>query len=950
MLLVEPNTGQIIDSNLAAQKFYGYSRQRFQQMNITKIVALPPHEVKKNYEAALRGEANRFTLKHRLASGELRTVETRVSPIDLNGKMLLLSIVQDITSHRQTEERYQALFERMMDGIYRSTHDGKFVDVNPAMAKMFGYASREEMLQADIKRELYFDETERGSHILDTGQEETEIYRMRRKDGSEIWVEDHGSYVHDEAGNIIYHEGILRDVTERVRAQETEKRYAAQMQALYQTSRELSASLEKPQIYAVTRQAIERLLPCNTIFISTYERKTQTIHMAYGWHDGAPVKVEQYPPIPLESEDKGTQSRVIRSGKPLILNDYQESLKHTQTVYHMNERGEPEEEPPQSADIPRSALIAPMIVENQVIGVIQIFSYGKEKYTPNDLNLLNGLASQTAVALINSDLFQQVQQENRERMNAERSLRARTSELETLFSISSQMSFVQMEAEILPHLLAEMERALDADSIALILFDEEKESAAVAHACGEFAANAGQRLKFSSQIFEAWIQSRQIYETDHLAKEADQIALQGADNLGAAIILPILSGDALLGKLIVARKMENSSPFSAEMKRLVITISELLGNALSRMRLHTETLQRLNRLQTLRAIDEAITSSFDLSITLNILLRHVLTQLGADAACILLLQRDEKTLRYAAGQGFRWAEVERTNIHLTQAVCGQSLLERRVIQITNKEEIQAQPHFLKLWAEDQFETYLCAPLIAKGEAQGVLEVYLRRPFAPNEEWIDFFETLAGQAAISIDNAQMFEHLQNANVELAIAYDATIEGWSRALDLRDHETEGHTQRVTELTLQLARAMNLSDQQMLHIRRGALLHDIGKMGIPDNILLKQGELTSAEWEIMRSHPSLAFEMLQPIRYLQPALDIPYAHHERWNGSGYPRGLKGEEIPLAARIFAVVDVYDALTSARPYRGAWSKEKTLAYIQERSGTEFDSHVVNAFLKMINA
>ena len=195
---------------------------------------------------------------------------------------------------------------------------------------------------------------------------------------------------------------------------------------------------------------------------------------------------------------------------------------------------------------------------------------------------------------------------------------------------------------------------------------------------------------------------------------------------------------------------------------------------------------------------------------------------------------------------------------------------------------------------------------------------------------------------------MFLHLQSANLELAIAYDATIEGWSRALDLRDKETEGHTQRVTDLSIQLAKQMGISDKELLHLRHGALLHDIGKMGIPDHILLKEGPLTPEEWKIMRTHPVLAYEMLQPIRYLKHALDIPYAHHEKWDGSGYPRGLKGEMIPLTARIFAVIDVYDALTSARPYRGAWSKEKTLEYIKERSGTEFDPKVVEAFLKVL--
>ena len=179
----------------------------------------------------------------------------------------------------------------------------------------------------------------------------------------------------------------------------------------------------------------------------------------------------------------------------------------------------------------------------------------------------------------------------------------------------------------------------------------------------------------------------------------------------------------------------------------------------------------------------------------------------------------------------------------------------------------------------------------------------------------------------------------------MAYDATIEGWSRAMDLRDEETEGHTQRVTDLTLKLARLMGIRDDQLIHIRRGALLHDMGKLGIPDQILLKPGKLTDDEWVIMRKHPVYAYDMLSSIEYLRPALDIPYCHHEKWDGSGYPRGLKGEEIPLAARIFAVIDAWDALTSDRPYRKAWSREKTLAYIREQTGSHFDPQVVEVFL-----
>jgi putative two-component system response regulator len=191
-------------------------------------------------------------------------------------------------------------------------------------------------------------------------------------------------------------------------------------------------------------------------------------------------------------------------------------------------------------------------------------------------------------------------------------------------------------------------------------------------------------------------------------------------------------------------------------------------------------------------------------------------------------------------------------------------------------------------------------------------------------------------------------LREANAQLLSAYEATIEGWSHALDLRDQETEGHSRRVTQLTVKLAQTLGMSDDEIMHMRRGALLHDMGKIGVPDSILHKPDKLTDEEWTIMRRHPQLAYDMLYPIEYLHPALEIPLNHHEKWDGTGYPRGLKGEEIPIEARLFAVVDVWDALTSDRPYRHAWSQEEALTYIREQSGSHFDPQVVDLFFKLI--
>ncbi len=359
-----------------------------------------------------------------------------------------------------------------------------------------------------------------------------------------------------------------------------------------------------------------------------------------------------------------------------------------------------------------------------------------------------------------------------------------------------------------------------------------------------------------------------------------------------------------------------------------------------------EQLQRqLQRLAALRAVDMAITTSFDLHVTLNLLLDQGLPQLSADAAAILQFNPQRQVLEYVAGRGFRNTPITRTPLRLGEGPGGRAALDRCNVQVPNLADEMTS--FARRLAGEMFTTYYALPITSKGNLKGLLEIFHHGSFAPDTEWIDFAETLTGQAAIAMDNTALFEGLERSNIELAVAYDTTLEGWSRALDLRDKETEGHSERVTDLTLRLGRALGLDEAELAHVRRGALLHDIGKMGIPDAILLKPGPLAPEDWEIMRRHPTYAYELLSPIAYLRPALDIPYCHHEKWDGTGYPRGLRREAIPLSARIFAVVDVWDALCSDRPYRPAWPKEKVRSHIQSLCGSHFDPAVVEQFLKL---
>lgn len=368
-----------------------------------------------------------------------------------------------------------------------------------------------------------------------------------------------------------------------------------------------------------------------------------------------------------------------------------------------------------------------------------------------------------------------------------------------------------------------------------------------------------------------------------------------------------------------------------------------------RRRQETRIQRQIARFSALSAIDRAITGNMSLSDTLRIITERAAALLEPDACGILLLQDDTGMLMMANGSGFRSQEFLTRRMRLGEGMAGRVAQSKNHFYINQPSDLAFVGVTDFVIRQEDFHAYFAEPLVAKGVVKGVLELYFRRAFEPDAEWIEFLQALAGQAAIALDNAGMLENLQQANIEMNLAYNETIEGWARALELRDGETRGHSIRVMELTTTLANRLGISGAALMDVRRGALLHDIGKMGIPDSILLKNDLLTPDEWDVMRKHPLLAYQLLSGVDFLRGALDIPYAHHERWDGSGYPNGLKGEEIPLAARIFAVVDVYDALSSDRPYRKAWPAERIRSFMETQSGKHFDPQVLEVFMTYLD-
>ncbi|HET60485.1 MAG TPA: GAF domain-containing protein, partial [Chloroflexi bacterium] len=415
----------------------------------------------------------------------------------------------------------------------------------------------------------------------------------------------------------------------------------------------------------------------------------------------------------------------------------------------------------------------------------------------------------------------------------------------------------------------------------------------------------------------------------------------------SALYVPLLSEGEPIGLIDLQSYQPNA--FSDSDVEWLGVVANQVSMAIKNAQLYDQIRSRLTQLNGLRDIDSFITGHLPLDQILKSILDLVQFQVEVDAADILILEEGSNQLRSAAAFGFTQEAIEQVVLAADHSYAGEVLRTQKPVTFVRHEADAYVLDQWRVWQQEQFRAYIGVPLMINRDVKGVLEVFRHEPALLEPQNQHFLETLAGQAAIAIEQRELFDGLQHSNEELRQAYDATIEGWSRAMDLRDRETEGHTQRVTVLTCRIAKEhFHFDDEALVWMRRGALLHDIGKLGVPDNILLKEGPLTLEEWVIMKTHPHMAYEMIKSIDYLQNAVDIPHFHHEKWDGSGYPHGLAGEAIPLAARIFAVVDVWDALTSDRPYRKAWREEDALQFIREQSGKHFDPTVVEAFFAIM--
>lgn len=920
---------KVVFASAQTTPIIGYTPQEFMRNPALWFEIMHPEDVAEVRESTRqvyetkRGASRTYRLKH-AKTGEYRHIEDTIVPrLDYRGEVVgLFGVGRDITERRsseQTVQRQAAILDRTNDFVAIADTQHHVLFVNRAGRRMLGVGGEESLESVTIEgshppgaREVVLREGIPAA--LRNGIWSGETVLLSRQ-GRHIPVSQVIMAHKGPDGSVEFLSTIARDISERKQAEQRTKEEAAHAQAMARISGALNAQLDQRAVLETVCEETAQAL--NVPLALAYLRDEKSGQYEVVCYHGVPDEASSL----LEPLPASTYDAILENGRSLLL------VKDVQAI-----PGLVTAELHRALDV-RSGLGSVLVRGGKVLGSLNVATRRETRiFTSEEQALLTAIAAQTAQALANAQQFDETERRRRE--------------LESVAKVGAALREAGDRAEMLRMVLAETTELLCGNGAAITLLDSSGGELVTELATGTLEGFTGDRMKPSEGLTGQVLSSLITFSTSDAKREPEFHRPELVPGNGQALAMvgaPLVAFKEALGVLWLARQRS----FDRDEASVVTAIADIAANAIRRVTLHETTQRQLRWTAAMRAVDAAVSGSMDLHLTLNVVLQQVASQLGADAAAVLLLDQPTQSLVYAAALGFRSGAIEESKVRLGEGAAGRVAVQRRVVSIPDLEAPGESLQGLELLAAEGFKSYHAAPLVAKGQIRGVLEVFNRTPTKLNKEQVAFLEGLAAQTAIAVDNAVLFEGLQRSNTDLALAYDSTLEGWANMLELRDYETAGHSRRVAEMSLRLARAIGFGEAELAQLRRGVLLHDIGKMAIPDAILHKPGPLTEEEWDVVRRHPSHAFNVLSGVVFLRPALDIPYCHHERWDGTGYPQGLKGEQIPLGARVFSVVDVWDALKHERPYKEVWPEERVREHILSQSGTHFDPKVVEAFVRI---
>ena len=968
---------KLVEVNAAFSRYTGYAREEALGRNADELNLWADAQVRAQYLALRQTQmqVKEFEWKYRTKAGELRDALMTTEMIEIQGEPFILSTNIDITERKRADEQiyYQAsLLDNVNDAIIASDENSRITAWNTAAELMYGWKAIEVIGQSGaeiVKTE--FEGMSRADvlNILSKHGKWRGEVTQTHKDGSRFFVETASIVLHDMHGGVTGYVSVNRDITERRKAEDSINQYLLRLERSENQVRlgnwEYVPAAGKgwwsKQMYRMLGFQVpwdesqnapgfdEYLLHIHPDDRSNIQR--ELTHMA----EGQEPKEWEYRTNPEFCPERilWPSYGVDRDGQGNISRFYG-------TLLDVTERKQAEEILQQTTETLNA------IVMSVPVGIISFDLEGYIQTWNTAAGLIFGWEEKEVLGRLAPHIppemmpeFRRLQEQIHNGVTISNlELRRRKKDGTPITINLNAAALHDRDGKIVGH-VAVIEDITERRQTA----DKLQESEATTRLIIDTALDAvitidrdGRVIQWNDQaegIF-GWTRSEALgQKISELIIPADQSEVH---EQGLRHYFETGEGPILNQRIEILARRKNGETFPVELAVHALsyngktTFAGFVRDITSRKHAQMELRRYAQNTTTIYQFSQQILTRLDLDFIYQSAHQAVRQLMPSEVFLIALLNESIPDIEdvYLWDQDQRWpAASQPVGQGLTSYVIstGKPLL----VNLWDDSHAKMTGSTTFGYTDQDTQSVLAVPLFhTNGKCFGMISTQSYSPNAYTAEHEQLLVTLANQVSEAISKVRLFEELQHSNAELSAAYDATIEGWSMAMDLRDKETEGHTQRVTNLTIKLARHMGIPESEIVQIRRGALLHDIGKLGVPDHILLKKQDLTDEEWEIMRKHPLYAFEMLSSIIYLRSALDIPYCHHEKWDGAGYPRGLKGEEIPLHARIFAIVDVWDALTSDRSYRKAWTKEQTIEYIQDQSGKYFEPQIVEAFLQLI--
>ena len=798
---------------------------------------------------------------------------------------------------RNSEARYHAMVDDQVEMVSIINPDKKLTFVNKAYCQFAGLSKSDligkefNWLITEKDRELVSD---RLSRITDSSPISEGQNRVIRGDGTVRWTNWINRGIFDENGKIIEYQSVGLDITENKLAEEELRNSEERYRSIFNTAGVALIEVDLSLVIKKINEIKGNLSKASELYLDTYHEYLDEI-----------IKF-----VKLKNVNQNALDLYGISNKEELLTSINKTIIPETEKFFFD-------------------LFKEFWLENKYIQIETKSKTldGRELFLYVVITISEEHPDRSLISI--TDIS---------------SIKQREIEMQQLARMGVDLRMTDETEVWFPKVIQSINELLNAPDAAIVIKNGSSGKMIIEPATGNAAAGMGSELPYRSIVGNV-INSGKTFKSNDILNDKDLARQELVGNNKAFISVPLIANNQTFGALVAGRMM----PFIESEINLLTTIAEMTAGNIYRGMLHQQVKKRLDHVQALQKVEHAINTITDKQIIMNLFLGQVISLFDISAGMVLELNQKINQLEFITSLGLRQKEPQTRMISLLDSFVGKSVLNRTMITINSQNKENIPPFLIPMLETENINGLIAIPLISKGRIRGVLVLMDHDPIEIEPDLNELMETFTNQAGLALENISIYEDIQASNIRLTTSIEDILQTWAGSIAINKEQADGHIQNIQELTVKIARVLGIREDKINNMRMGAILHDIGESVIPDKVLHKKAALDKDEIQLVQRHPEYAKRLLEKIAYLRNYSEIPYYHHERWDGSGYPKGLKSEDIPLSARIFAVVDVWDMLNRERPYRDAWPVDKIKSYLEQQSGVLFDPQVVEALFKVLD-